>query len=441
MSETFLSPVSHSNFTQSPDLTPIQVKMDGLVSTFVDRVMDGYPLAGFVVGGAARQVIRSGIFTLGRSLPMASKLFVPLTHLAALGSGFAAESIIVDAFPKIGRVALRGENISLLNLYGNEGLIDGATHSAISLFSFKLAGVISAPLNSISQNIFQSTTMVAAHHISAQWGLLHPSRENEGFQWIEAEMTLLQLWVGMRILHPLFPKRMEGAQYPSRSNEVLQMAAQVATLPSSSVGNRVLFGKGQRGVNIMMASMNRPENNGHSSSTENKSGERRTTTDPECQARAKTLPSIVEDDIVGTNKIDTNPGFKTADMPVLESSKETPTPTQPLPALSKVEQSSGVEPSSTPPPPKISKPVAIMEPLPGKVEPKQVDVRPQGTKAHWQFNPEKILEELLTNRQNPQYDHLLLNYVRNNPAFRTALEKMASENPQAASLLREISTH
>jgi RNA polymerase sigma-32 factor len=206
--------------------------MDGLVSTFVERTMDGCALAGIVFGRAANQGLRSGILTLGRSVsPLAPSIFRPLTQVSALASGFIAEASIFEMTPRGIRAALGTGDISLLHFFGAAGVGQGVVHSAVSLFSLKIAGIASAPFNSVAQNIFQSSAMVAGQHVSAQWGITDAHQEGLVGQWIDAQATVLHLWVGMRLLHQLGPNLFQWEQSKSLEIQTRIIDSRIPTDP------------------------------------------------------------------------------------------------------------------------------------------------------------------------------------------------------------------
>jgi Asp-tRNA(Asn)/Glu-tRNA(Gln) amidotransferase A subunit family amidase len=202
MSETFLTSNSHSHFRQNSDLTPVQVQMDGIVSTFVEKAMDGYSLFGIMLGGATNRLVRVGTLTASRSLVnLAPRIFPPVIRGAALGAGFLTESIIFDTAPKVTKVILGGGEISLLHLYGDSGMIKSAVHTGVGLFGLKLAGVAGIHQGPIAQNLMQCGAMVASHYAAAALGIGDVPRESLGHQLAEAEATVLHLWAGMRVLH------------------------------------------------------------------------------------------------------------------------------------------------------------------------------------------------------------------------------------------------
>jgi hypothetical protein len=206
MPETFLTSTSHSHFTQASDLTPLQVQMDGLISTFVDKTTDLYSLAGVFVGGGTNRIVSGGIFGAVRPLGgLASKLFLPLSQVMAGGAGFVAEAALFSATPRVLQVFSRNGDLSLLHLHGTGGMITGAVHAGLSLASFKVAGVISPQQNWMAQGLLQSSAMMVSHRASALWGIADLSKEGFGQEWIEAQAMICQLWLGMRMLHCSVP--------------------------------------------------------------------------------------------------------------------------------------------------------------------------------------------------------------------------------------------
>jgi superfamily II DNA or RNA helicase len=213
MPETFLTKFSHSNFTQASPLTPLQTQMDSLVSTFAERAMDTYSLTGIVLGGAVNRGVRWGTLAASRPLTrLAPSLFTPLANVAGWSAGLIAESVIFDAFPKFLKIAIGREDISQLNLHGELGLKQGSIHSIVSLLGIKLAGIATAYQNSILQNFAQASSMVATHHMAALLNLSDKPKENVALQLIEAEVMVLHLWMGMRVLHQLTPSLIQWEQ-------------------------------------------------------------------------------------------------------------------------------------------------------------------------------------------------------------------------------------
>jgi hypothetical protein len=210
MSETFLTSTSHSSFIQAPDLTPMQAQMDGLVSGFVDKVMDGYGFAGILVGGVAGRVFRGGTLHFGHSLAsLAPKILSPVAQGVGHLTGFAAETLFFENSPRLLKAIMGNGNFSLLNLYGEEGIGNGTLHSAVGLLGFRLAGIASAHQSLCVQSLFQSATIMASHHTSALLGIIDLPRVGMGAQFIEAQAMVFHLWTGMRMLHQGAPRLAE----------------------------------------------------------------------------------------------------------------------------------------------------------------------------------------------------------------------------------------
>jgi hypoxanthine phosphoribosyltransferase len=253
MSETFLTSVSHSNFTQSPDLTPLQANMDGLVSTFMEKAMDGYALAGIVSGGFAKGGVKGGLFHLARPfIRIAPPLFSSITKGGALAAGLIAEGAVFHGVPQ-GLKVFAGGDISLLHLYGAMGLKDGSLHSIVSLAGLKIAGVATASLHPIIQNFAQASAMVVSNHAAAIFEIGDKPREDIVHQLTEAEVTMLHLWVGMRVFHQLAPSLVQreisknlsiynvGPIHPlhSKGNEVESFLKYSAPVPIITPPRRV----------------------------------------------------------------------------------------------------------------------------------------------------------------------------------------------------------
>jgi hypothetical protein len=206
MSETFLSSVSHSNFTQNQELTPLQIQMEGVISTFVDKAMGCYTLAGVVFGGAGNRLVASGTASLIRPfLNFVPRTFAPLVRFSPAGTGFLAEAALFEMSPKGLQVLTGRGELSLLSLYGENGLIHGFAHSAANLLSLKLAGIATARQGFVVQNLSQSTAMIASEHALALLKIADKPREGLDIQFVAAQAIVLNLWAGMNVLHQLAP--------------------------------------------------------------------------------------------------------------------------------------------------------------------------------------------------------------------------------------------
>jgi long-chain acyl-CoA synthetase len=211
MPETFLTSTSHSNFTQASNLTPLQVQMDGLVSTFVERTMDGYALAGIVSGGIANGWVKGSLLQFARPLVRMAPSVLSVTQGGALVAGLITEGAVFHVAPQ-GLKVLAGGDLSLLHLYGVTGLGEGSLHSITGLAGLKIAGVATASFHSIVQNFAQASAMVASNHAAAFLGIGDRPREDMVHQLTNAEGTVLNLWVGMRILNQAAPGHAQWGQ-------------------------------------------------------------------------------------------------------------------------------------------------------------------------------------------------------------------------------------
>src|SRR5262245_7300795 len=99
MSETFLTTTFHSHFTQGPDLSPIQARMDGLVSAFVERTADCVALAGIVSGGIVNGGVKGGLLHLARPFVRMVPSVLSVAKGGALIAGVMAEGTVFHAVP------------------------------------------------------------------------------------------------------------------------------------------------------------------------------------------------------------------------------------------------------------------------------------------------------------------------------------------------------
>jgi GNAT superfamily N-acetyltransferase len=205
MPETFLTSTSHSHFTQSSELTPVQAHMDGLVSTFVEKTMDVYAFTGIIGGIRAGRFITSKSFALGHPLVRFFPQIAPLAKASAGLGGLAVEASIMDGLPKMAKALLRTGELSPLHLYGEMGIRAGILHTWLSLLGFRAGGAISAYQNALAQALVQGGTIIASHHASALFGINDTPKENAGLQSMEAGAMVLQMWAGMSVVYRMAP--------------------------------------------------------------------------------------------------------------------------------------------------------------------------------------------------------------------------------------------
>jgi 1-acyl-sn-glycerol-3-phosphate acyltransferase len=200
--ETFLTQHSHSNFTQTSNLTPLQTHLDGIVSNFVEKTTDGYALAIIPTAGLAGRGLRMGALELFRPF---ARIAPATLNTAAQGiahvAGFAGEAILFDGGQKVARVLGGNTQLATLNLHGKTGLIDGSIHSALTLFGFKMSGMIGANQSALANNILQVGTIMFTHQAAGRLGIEDRSKAGWDEQIAEAESTVLQICAGMKMLH------------------------------------------------------------------------------------------------------------------------------------------------------------------------------------------------------------------------------------------------
>jgi hypothetical protein len=213
MTETFLTSYSHSNFTQSSVLTPIQSQLDGIVSTFIDRAMDTYSLVGVTSATWGNRLTRLGSLSFVRPFArFAPRTFATLVPLAVEGAGLAVEATLFGVVPRIMKAGLGNADLSSLQLYGAAGIGNEVVHSGVSLLGLRLAGILSARESAVVQNIFQTSAMVGSQRFAGLLGITEMSRESLWHQLIDSEATILQLWTGMGMLHHLAPSFAQSEQ-------------------------------------------------------------------------------------------------------------------------------------------------------------------------------------------------------------------------------------
>jgi signal transduction histidine kinase len=213
MSESFLTRTSHSHFNQSSSLTPLQSQMDGWVSTFIERSTDFYSLAGIAIGGAGGRLGRSGSLNLSRPFARLFPNFtLPLTQAGSWGIGLVTEATLFEAIPRISRFASGNGDFSLLHWFGEEGVRNRALYSGISLLGLRLAAVVSASQNPISQGLFQSAAILGSHQVASFLKIADAPRESWGHQIAEAQTMVFHLWTGVSLMHRFTPGFVQWGQ-------------------------------------------------------------------------------------------------------------------------------------------------------------------------------------------------------------------------------------
>jgi phosphatidylserine decarboxylase precursor len=212
MPETFLSSVSHSNFTQNSDLTPLQVSVDGLVSSFVERAVDGYMFLGVLSGTTAGRGFQLGAFRLAQPFANLMPPMASLSRVIPKGIGFFAESAFFEVTPLVARTLSGNTSLSALQFYGETGVARGVVRSGMNLAGFKAAGLMGPYLSPVALNIVQSGAIVATRQASVLLGVDDAFRETLGQQLVDAEAMVLNLNAGLRVFHLLTPTTTQRGQ-------------------------------------------------------------------------------------------------------------------------------------------------------------------------------------------------------------------------------------
>jgi hypothetical protein len=209
--ESFLSNYSHSNFTQNSPLTPIQSGMDSLVSTSMEKMMDGYFFAGLLFGRGANPFIRNRALSLSGSLTnVVPRILAPIFPAGARGLALASEAMIFESSTRVMKVATGSANLSSLHLYGIEGVGNGVIYSALSLYALQWAGVLSVNQNWVVQNLLQGATLMLSHQVSGLLEITDKSRKTLGAQFAEVEGLIIHFWAGMNVWNQLSPRLIQS---------------------------------------------------------------------------------------------------------------------------------------------------------------------------------------------------------------------------------------
>jgi hypothetical protein len=210
MSESLLSRVGSPAFGPSP-LSEKQQEVDTVVSTFVERATDGSSLASMVVGGLAYRAVRIGALTTGsRFIGQNSSILARFLNGGSKGIGFAGEVVAFEGSQRLLQVKLGGADPSLLRWKGMNGLRRGLLSSIISFGALKGAGAAGRGENPILQNLFQSTTMVSAHHAAGLLKIGEGPKGSLADQFLEAEATVFHMNAGMGLVYGLSPGLVQG---------------------------------------------------------------------------------------------------------------------------------------------------------------------------------------------------------------------------------------
>lgn len=230
---SILSRTSENGYQQGFALTSIQVQVDHLLENFIHEASNPYTLTAMVAGGAAFRLGRMGaLATGGRWLGASPGTFASYgLRGLSVGVGFGSEVMAFEGSHRALRVGLGGADASLLAWSGENGLKRGLVSSALTLGALKVGGHISRDQNIVLQHLFADTAMVAAHQVSAAFGMTPRPTGNLAEQYLHAEATNLQMQVGMRLVHNVAPRLAAAERNLDLSLKSQEMALRRPSLP------------------------------------------------------------------------------------------------------------------------------------------------------------------------------------------------------------------
>lgn len=190
-----------------PTYSHAQLEIDSLQEGFSREALNPSSLLGMVSAGFAFRAGRAlslGIASNLLPLPL-SLLTSQFLRLTSNLIGFGTEVFAFEGITRSSQILFEGADPSLLRWNGEQGFRQGLLNSALSLGSLKLSGHIFHTRNVLLQHFTQDTAMVTSHQIAAWMNWEHPSNLNLAQEYLHAEATLLQMNVGMILVHRALP--------------------------------------------------------------------------------------------------------------------------------------------------------------------------------------------------------------------------------------------
>ncbi|MFO1518335.1 MAG: hypothetical protein U1F57_01510 [bacterium] len=204
-----LTRFSQASLSQAAsDLHPTQALVDGMVSRFVEETGDWRSLAAMATGSLFYRFGRLGTLALASRAGQAA----PILQVASYGIGLASE---VTAFQAVNDVLSPvGANLVFAQ-NGGEGRAQGSPlHSSywdrwrtsfVQFGLLKIGGAAALGQNPFMQHLAQDSAMVAGHQVTARLGWTNAPDGNLAEQFLHAEVTNLQMGLGMGLLHQAAP--------------------------------------------------------------------------------------------------------------------------------------------------------------------------------------------------------------------------------------------
>ncbi|MFO1520385.1 MAG: hypothetical protein U1F57_12115 [bacterium] len=231
--ESVLSRFSETSLSQSASLSSAQAMVDGLTSRFVEEATRPSALLAMSTGSLFYRFGRIGSLALASRMGAAA----PVMRVASYGIGLLSE---VSAFEGTSRlfatVAGDRSNPNLWSWNGRGGWREGLASSLVTFGMLKLAGHATQEQNLIFQHLFSDMAMVGGHQVSSAFGWTPRPEGTLAEQLLHAEVTNLQLGLGMGLLHQFSP----GLHAFERSLD-LSLNAQESTFRSRDRENGSLF--------------------------------------------------------------------------------------------------------------------------------------------------------------------------------------------------------
>lgn len=184
-----------------------QLEFDSLQAGFTKQALNLPSLLGMTGAGLA--------FRAGRtlSLGIASHLFgtprsfltSQILNLTSTLVGFGTEVFAFEGITRSSRIIFEGANHSLLEWNGEQGFRQGLVHGALSLGSLKLSGHFFQTRNVLLQHFTQDSAMVGSHQFAIWLDWEQGPTQSLAQQYLHAEATLLQMNVGIALVHGFLP--------------------------------------------------------------------------------------------------------------------------------------------------------------------------------------------------------------------------------------------
>ncbi|MFO1518331.1 MAG: hypothetical protein U1F57_01490 [bacterium] len=201
--ETVLSRFSQTSLSSaSSEPTTFQRSIDGMISAFVEQTGDWRTFTAMAAGSLFYRFGRLGTLVLASRAQQAA----PLLRVASYGIGLASE---VTAFQGTSDILS-----SLETGFPHPGAATAPLHASywdrwrtsfVQFGLLKIGGAATQGQNALFQHLLQDTAMVAGHQATARLGWTSAPDGNLAEQFLHAEVTNLQMGLGMGLLHRAAP--------------------------------------------------------------------------------------------------------------------------------------------------------------------------------------------------------------------------------------------